>query len=76
MNWLVFSYSLPSKSSSPRVSVWRQLKRVGAISPVSGAYILPDNDACTETFNWLAQQVRQAKWTSIGDGGRKVPRPH
>ena len=65
MNWLVFSYSLPSKSSSPRVSVWRQLKRVGAISPVSGAYILPDNDACTETFNWLAQQVRQANGQAL-----------
>ena len=60
MNWLVFSYSLPSKSSSPRVSVWRQLKRAGAISPVSGAYILPANDLCAETFSWLAQQVRQA----------------
>jgi len=60
MNWLVFSYSLPSKSSSPRVSVWRQLKRVGVISLVGGAYILPANDAGTETFSWLAQQVQQA----------------
>jgi len=60
LNWVVFSYSLPSKLSSPRVSVWRQLKHVGAISPVSGAYILPADDACTETFGWLAQQVREA----------------
>lgn len=60
MHWIAFSYSLPAKSSSPRVSVWRQLKRVGAISPVSGAHILPANDTCLETFGWLAQQVRQA----------------
>ena len=44
MQWVVFSYSLPSKSSSPRVSVWRQLKRVGAISSVGGAYVLPAYD--------------------------------
>ena len=60
VRWVVFSYSLPSKSSSPRVSVWRQLKRVGAISPVGGAYVLPAYDPCTEALGWLAQQVRQA----------------
>lgn len=60
MNWIVFSYSLPTKSSSPRVSVWRQLKRAGAISPVGGVYVLPAQEPCDETFGWLAQQVRQA----------------
>ena len=60
MNWIVFSYSLPAKSSSPRVSVWRQLKRLGAISPVGGVYVLPAREPCEEAFGWLAQQVRQA----------------
>jgi hypothetical protein len=60
VNWLVFSYSLPAKSSSPRVSVWRQLKRLGAISPVGGVYVLPAQEPCDEAFGWLAQQVRQA----------------
>jgi hypothetical protein len=60
MDWIAFSYSLSSKSSSPRVSIWRQLKRVGAVSPVGGVYILPAQEPCIEAFGWLAQQVRQA----------------
>jgi hypothetical protein len=60
VNWIVFSYSLPATSSSPRVSVWRQLKRAGAVSPVGGMYLLPAQEPCVETFGWLAQQVRQA----------------
>ena len=33
MTWLVFSYSLPSKAqSSPRVALWRRLRRLGAIT--------------------------------------------
>jgi hypothetical protein len=60
MDWLAFSYSLSSKSSSPPVSIWRQLKRVGAVSPVGGVHILPAQEPCIEAFGWLAQQVRQA----------------
>jgi hypothetical protein len=60
MDWIAFSYSLSSKSSSPRVSIWRQLKRAGAVSPVGGVYILPAQESCSEAFGWLAQQVRQA----------------
>jgi hypothetical protein len=65
MNWIVFSYSLPAKSSSPRVSVWRQLKRLGAISPVGGVYVLPAREPCDEAFGWLAQQVRQASGQAL-----------
>lgn len=60
MDWVVFSYSLSAKSSSPRVAVWRQLKRTGAISHAGGVYVLPMREDCLEAFTWLAQQVRQA----------------
>ncbi len=60
MDWIVFSCSLSAKSSSLRVSIWRQLKRVGAISPVGSVYVLPAREPCVEAFGWLAQQVRQA----------------
>lgn len=65
MNWIVFSYSLPAKSSSPRVSVWRQLKRLGAISLAGGVYVLPSREPCAEAFGWLAQQVRQASGEAL-----------
>lgn len=61
MNWIVFSYSLPSKSSSsPRVTLWRRLRRLGAISPTGGIYVLPAQDACVEAFQWLAQEIKQS----------------
>lgn len=61
MKWVVFSYSLPSKSnSSPRVALWRRLRRQGAISLTSGVYVLPARDECIEAFQWLAQEVQQA----------------
>lgn len=60
MEWITFSYSLSARASSPRVAVWRQLKRLGAVSPAGGVYVLPLREECLEAFTWLAQQVRQA----------------
>ena len=61
MNWIVFSYTLPSKaSSSPRVALWRRLRRLGAIAPAGGVQVLPARDECVEAFQWLAQEIRQA----------------
>lgn len=62
MNWLVFSYSLPSQSrSSSRVALWRRFKRLGALPHASGVYILPDKEECNESFQWLSQEVQQSK---------------
>jgi len=66
MGWVVFSYSLPSRaSSSPRVALWRRLQRSGAITPKAGVYVLPDRDECVEAFQWLAQEVQQAKGEAV-----------
>lgn len=63
---MVFSYSLPSKSSSsPRVSLWRRLRRLGAISLKGGINVLPASDECIESFQWLAQEVQQAKGEAL-----------
>lgn len=65
MGWIVLTYSLPSKaSSSPRVTLWRRLRRLGAIA-LSGVQILPDQPDCLEAFHWLAQEVQQAKGEAL-----------
>lgn len=62
MSWLVFSYSLPTQArSSSRVALWRRLKRLGALAHKSGVYVLPDREECLESFQWLSQEVQQAK---------------
>ena len=66
MHWVVFSYSLPAKAvSSPRVTVWRRLRRLGAISPAGSVQVLPARDDCVEAFQWLAQEIRQAKGEAV-----------
>jgi len=66
MGWVVFSYSLPSKaSSSARVGFWRRLQRLGAVTPKAGVYVLPTRDECVEAFQWLAQEVQQAKGEAV-----------
>lgn len=61
MSWVVFSYSLPSKArSSPRVALWRRLRRLGAVQTRGRVYVLPDQEDCVEGFQWLANEVKEA----------------
>ena len=66
MAWIVFSYSLPSAArSSPRVAVWRRLRALGAVAPKGGVHVLPAREECVEAFQWLAQEVEQAKGEAL-----------
>jgi hypothetical protein len=66
MTWLVFSYSLPAQArSSPRVTVWRRLKQIGALALAGGAQVLPARDECEEAFQWLAQEIRAAQGEAV-----------
>lgn len=66
MDWIVLAYSLPaSKRSGPRVTLWRRLRRLGAVSPTGGVYILPAREACMEAFQWLLRELQQAGGTAL-----------
>ena len=58
--WLLLLYGLPTKKSGARVSLWRQLKKSGALPLKTSASLLPDTPEHYERFQWLAQQVRDA----------------
>lgn len=58
-SWLLFLYSLTSKQGAARLSLWRQLKRIGAVPLKTSAYILPDRPELYESFQWLGQRVRE-----------------
>src|SRR5207237_2865959 len=57
-SWLLLLYSLPTNSNTERVAVWRRFKKMGAVQIKTSTYLLPDEPAQYEQFQWLAQQIR------------------
>ena len=58
ISWLLLLYSLPTNRNTERVAVWRRLKKMGAVQLKTSTYLLPDEPAQHEQFQWLAQQIR------------------
>lgn len=58
MRWLVLLVALPPSPTRHRVGFWRKLRRLGAVSLKSGAWILPETPDTTEAFQWLAQEIQ------------------
>jgi len=57
-SWLLLLFSLPTNRNTERVAVWRRLKKMGAVQIKTSTYLLPDEPALYEQFQWLAQQIR------------------
>ena len=65
MTWIALAYSLPTEANTPRVTLWRRLQRLGAVSPTGSLYLLPANDQTVESFQWLAGEIRHAGGESL-----------
>lgn len=59
--WLLLVFSLPVKSASQRVLIWRKLKRYGVLALRSSGYVLPNNAINQERLEWLATAIRSSK---------------
>ncbi len=57
-SWLLLLFSLPTNRNTERVAVWRRLKKMGAVQIKTSTYLLPNEPAQYEQFQWLAQQIR------------------
>jgi hypothetical protein len=51
------AYRLPREPSTPRISLWRQLRRLGVGQIADGVVALPLDARTRERFEWLAQEV-------------------
>jgi hypothetical protein len=58
---LLLIFSLPAKSASQRVDVWRKLQRYGMLALRSAGYLLPNTPANQERMEWLAAGIRAYK---------------
>ena len=57
--WVVLAWRLPAGLSTPRVTTWRNLQRLGAARLTPGAAVLPFREDLQEQLDWLAQDIEQ-----------------
>jgi hypothetical protein len=55
--WVLLIHQLPPKPTNLRVSIWRKLQKLGAVSIKNSVYVLPFNDKTHEDFQWLKQEI-------------------
>jgi hypothetical protein len=55
--WLVLAWRLPAGSSTPRVTTWRNLRRIGAARLTPGAAALPYREELQEQLDWVASEI-------------------
>ncbi|WP_020580401.1 Chromate resistance protein ChrB [Actinopolymorpha alba] len=58
--WVLLSYRLPREPSTPRITVWRKLKRLGVAQLGDGLVALPADARTREQVEWLAEEISQA----------------
>src|SRR5215218_5983028 len=54
------TYRMPRDPSTPRISVWRKLKRLGVAQLGDGLVALPADARTREQLEWVAEQITEA----------------
>jgi hypothetical protein len=60
-DWLLLTFTLPTRQASQRVEIWRKLQRYGTVPLGNSGYLLPNNPVNEERLQWLATAVRKHK---------------
>lgn len=60
MEWVLLAYRMPREPSSPRIAVWRKLRRLGVAQIVDGLVTLPFDAKTKEQLEWIADEIREA----------------
>ena len=55
--WVLLVYRIPREPTSSRATVWRKLKRLGALLLHDAVWVLPATPWTREQFQWLAVEI-------------------
>ncbi len=58
--WVLLTYRLPREPSTPRITVWRKLRRLGVAQLLDGLVALPADARTREQLDWIADEVIEA----------------
>jgi hypothetical protein len=58
--WVLLCYRMPREPSTPRIAVWRKLKRLGVGQLVDGLVALPADARTREQLEWIAQEIAES----------------
>jgi hypothetical protein len=64
VEWALLAYRVPRDPSTPRIAIWRKLKRLGVAQVGDGLVALPADARTQEQLDWVAQDVVEAGGTS------------
>lgn len=62
--WVLLSYRMPREPSSPRIALWRKLKRLGVAQISDGLVALPADARTREHLEWIADEALESGGTS------------
>ena len=64
MDWLLFTYWLPAEPSRKRVFIWRQLKKLGALSMEGAGWLLPKAEPIATKIKDILNSVEEMEGTA------------
>jgi hypothetical protein len=59
--WVLMSYRIPREPSTPRITIWRKLKRLGVAQLGDGLVALPADARTREQIDWIAEEITEAE---------------
>ena len=73
--WVLLTYRLPREPSAPRLSLWRAMRRLGALQLGDGLVALPHSPRNLEHLQWLAADIAEhdgtaSVWHAQADSSR------
>lgn len=60
ISWVLLSYRVPREPSTPRIAIWRRLKKLGVVQVGDGLVALPHDARTKEHLEWVSAMVADA----------------